>query len=168
MYVRAHTHIHTRMRVHTYIYTHTHLSQVGAHGTGARIPPVDEQVVSMRLVTPGVGPLTLSQEQEPELFNLAKVGLGALGVVSQVWICGLTDECALGAYDRASQILMLLCACGPLCTVWEQGGSGFVWGLCGTADPCVWQSCADKKHVDSLSRSQHSVFNLFSDLPPLV
>mmetsp|Transcript_27300 Transcript_27300/g.73788 ORF Transcript_27300/g.73788 Transcript_27300/m.73788 type:complete len:638 (+) Transcript_27300:122-2035(+) len=57
--------------------------QVGAHGTGARIPPVDDQVVSMRLVTPGVGALTLSKAQEPELFNLAKVGLGALGVVSQ-------------------------------------------------------------------------------------
>eukprot|EP00967_Tisochrysis_lutea_P095379 scaffold139040_cov19-Tisochrysis_lutea.AAC.2 len=37
----------------------------------------------MRLVTPGVGALTLSKAQEPELFNLAKVGLGALGVVSQ-------------------------------------------------------------------------------------
>lgn len=57
---------------------------MGAHGTGARIPPVDEQVVSMRLVSPGIGPLTLSSTQEPELFNLAKVGLGALGVISQV------------------------------------------------------------------------------------
>ncbi len=43
----------------------------------------------MRLVTPGVGALTLSKNQEPELFNLAKVGLGALGVVSQVsWMRG--------------------------------------------------------------------------------
>ena len=28
-------------------------TQVSAHGTGARVPPVDEQVVALRLVTPG-------------------------------------------------------------------------------------------------------------------
>ena len=35
--------------------------QVGAHGTGASIPPVDEQVVSMKLVTPALGTLELSR-----------------------------------------------------------------------------------------------------------
>lgn len=35
--------------------------QVGAHGTGARIPPVDEQVVAMKLVTPARGTLVLSE-----------------------------------------------------------------------------------------------------------
>lgn len=44
-------------------------SQVGAHGTGARIPPFDEQVVGLRLVTPGLGALNLSNEEEPELFR---------------------------------------------------------------------------------------------------
>lgn len=34
--------------------------QVGAHGTGASIPPVDEQVVAMKLVTPACGTLELS------------------------------------------------------------------------------------------------------------
>ncbi len=58
--------------------------QVSAHGSGAQIPPVDEFVVGMKLITPGQGTLTLSQEDNPELFNLAKVGLGALGVVSEV------------------------------------------------------------------------------------
>lgn len=41
-------------------------------------------MVSLRLVTPGMGTLALSKESEPELFALAKLGLGALGVVSQV------------------------------------------------------------------------------------
>jgi hypothetical protein len=65
---------------------------VGAHGTGACLPPVEEQVVGLRLLTPGLGALNLSKENEAELFQLAKVGLGALGVVSQVrwrvrWLC---------------------------------------------------------------------------------
>ncbi|GLC43145.1 hypothetical protein PLESTM_001435600 [Pleodorina starrii] len=59
------------------------ITQVGAHGTGPRIPPVDEQVVSMRLTTPGLGSLELSDSEEPELFRLARVGLGSLGVMTQ-------------------------------------------------------------------------------------
>lgn len=59
-------------------------TQVGAHGTGARIPPVDEQVVAMRLITPGQGPMELSDALNPELFQMAKQGLGALGIVSEV------------------------------------------------------------------------------------
>ena len=58
--------------------------QVGAHGTGAAVPPVDEQVVRLRLHTPALGALELSEASNPRLFRLAKVGLGALGVVSEV------------------------------------------------------------------------------------
>ena len=36
-------------------------TQVGSHGSGATIPPVDEQVVSMKLVTPARGSLELSK-----------------------------------------------------------------------------------------------------------
>lgn len=59
-------------------------TQVSAHGTGATIPPVDEQVVSMKLVTPALGTIELSRTQDPELFDLARVGLGCLGVVAEV------------------------------------------------------------------------------------
>ncbi|KAF5747957.1 L-galactono-1 4-lactone dehydrogenase mitochondrial-like isoform X1 [Tripterygium wilfordii] len=58
--------------------------QVGAHGTGARLPPIDEQVVSMKLVTPAKGTIEISKENNPELFYLARVGLGGLGVVAEV------------------------------------------------------------------------------------
>lgn len=57
---------------------------VGAHGTGARLPTVDDTVVRMKLITPSRGTIELSRTQEPELFALAKVGLGALGVVCEV------------------------------------------------------------------------------------
>ena len=60
--------------------------QVGAHGTGAGVPPVDEQVVRLVLHTPALGALELSEEKNPKLFYLAKVGLGWLGVVSEVTI----------------------------------------------------------------------------------
>ncbi|TVU50823.1 hypothetical protein EJB05_02214, partial [Eragrostis curvula] len=59
-------------------------TQVGAHGTGARLPPVDEQVISMKLVTPAKGTIELSREKDPELFYLARCGLGGLGVVAEV------------------------------------------------------------------------------------
>ncbi|KAK3446591.1 hypothetical protein EUGRSUZ_A02267 [Eucalyptus grandis] len=58
--------------------------QVGAHGTGARLPPIDEQVTSMKLVTPAKGTIEVSKEKDPELFYLARCGLGALGVVAEV------------------------------------------------------------------------------------
>ncbi|KAK9918259.1 hypothetical protein WJX75_002661 [Coccomyxa subellipsoidea] len=59
-------------------------TQVSAHGTGATIPTVDEFVVGLKLVTPGKGTITLSRNEDPELFKLANVGLGALGIVSEV------------------------------------------------------------------------------------
>ena len=60
-------------------------TQVGAHGTGAGLPPVDEQVVALKLVTPGRGTLALSADDpDPSLFRLARCGLGGLGVVSEV------------------------------------------------------------------------------------
>lgn len=60
-------------------------TQTAAHGTGARIPTVDEMITRMTLVTPGRGTLELAEAgPEAELFRWARVGLGALGVVSEV------------------------------------------------------------------------------------
>ena len=59
-------------------------TQIGAHGTGANIPSVDDSVVELKMVTPAQGTLVLSEDRNPELFKLAKVGLGCLGVVTEV------------------------------------------------------------------------------------
>jgi L-galactono-1,4-lactone dehydrogenase len=65
-------------------------TQAGCHGTGASLPPVEEQLVSIKLVTPAKGTLLLDAESNnPELFHLAKVGLGALGVVAEVTLQGV-------------------------------------------------------------------------------
>lgn len=59
-------------------------TQAGAHGTGSSLPPVEEQVVAMTVVTPGLGTVELSASKSPEWFRLAKVGLGCFGVVTQL------------------------------------------------------------------------------------
>ena len=56
---------------------------VGAHGTGARIAPVDHYVTKLKLVTPAKGTIELTEE-DGDLFHMAKVGLGCLGVVAEV------------------------------------------------------------------------------------
>ena len=41
-------------------------------------------ITRMRLVTPALGTLEISETQNSSLFRFAKVGLGTLGVVSEV------------------------------------------------------------------------------------
>lgn len=62
--------------------------QVGAHGTGRLIAPVDEYVTKLKMVTPGKGTVVLTKEGNGRLFELARVGLGCLGVVTEI-----TMEC---------------------------------------------------------------------------
>ena len=62
--------------------------QVGAHGTGRLIAPVDEYVTKIKMVTPGKGTVVLTKEEHGRLFELARVGLGCLGVVIEI-----TMEC---------------------------------------------------------------------------
>lgn len=56
---------------------------VGAHGTGRTVAPVDHYVTRLKIVTPGRGTITLTPE-DGDIFHLAKVGLGCLGVVVEV------------------------------------------------------------------------------------
>ena len=41
-------------------------------------------MVAFKLVTPGKGTIEVTPESDPELFKIARVGLGAFGVVSEV------------------------------------------------------------------------------------
>jgi len=63
-------------------------TQIGAHGTGKDIAPVDHYVTKMKIVTPGKGAITLSKEKDGRLFELARLALGCLGVVVEI-----TMEC---------------------------------------------------------------------------
>jgi L-gulonolactone oxidase len=54
------------------------------HGTGRTFPNLSTQVVGLRLVTADGDVRELSAEQDSKAFLAARVGLGALGVISRV------------------------------------------------------------------------------------
>lgn len=56
------------------------------HGTGAKIPALHGDVTGLRLVTPSGQVIDADAEKNPEIFQAARVSLGALGVISQVRI----------------------------------------------------------------------------------
>ncbi|SNS79097.1 D-arabinono-1,4-lactone oxidase [Sphingopyxis indica] len=56
----------------------------GTHGTGRGIPAVHGSVIAMRLATPSGEVIDCDATTRPEIFNAARVGVGAFGVVTQV------------------------------------------------------------------------------------
>ena len=54
------------------------------HGTGAKITGIAGQVAAMRLVNGQGEIIHINSQENPELLNVAKVGVGALGIVTQV------------------------------------------------------------------------------------
>ena len=58
----------------------------GTHGPGIRFANLSSRVVGMRLITGGGEVVDCSATAEPELFSAARVGLGALGMLSTVTI----------------------------------------------------------------------------------
>ncbi|GEL99550.1 D-arabinono-1,4-lactone oxidase [Cellulomonas terrae] len=56
----------------------------GTHGTGATLGGLATQVVGARLVTATGAVVETSPTQQPELFELARLGLGSVGVLAAV------------------------------------------------------------------------------------
>jgi FAD/FMN-containing dehydrogenase len=56
----------------------------GTHGTGARLGGLASQVEALELILADGSLVTCSASSRPELFAAARVGLGALGVISTV------------------------------------------------------------------------------------
>ncbi|QFZ16085.1 D-arabinono-1,4-lactone oxidase [Saccharothrix syringae] len=56
----------------------------GTHGTGAALGGLATQVAALELVLADGTTARCSAEQDPDLFHAARVGLGALGVISTV------------------------------------------------------------------------------------
>lgn len=56
----------------------------GTHGTGAKLGGMATQIVALDLVLADGSPVACSATERPELFQAARLGLGALGVISTV------------------------------------------------------------------------------------
>lgn len=56
----------------------------GTHGTGRGIQAMHGAIVAMRLATPSGEIIDCDAANRPDVFNAARVGLGAFGVVTQV------------------------------------------------------------------------------------
>lgn len=75
----------------------------GTHGTGGRFGGIATQVCAVELMTAGGELVQCSREENAELFDAARIGLGALGVITRV-----TLECvpafALRAVEEPSTL----------------------------------------------------------------
>ncbi|WP_139957350.1 D-arabinono-1,4-lactone oxidase [Flavicella sediminum] len=56
----------------------------GTHGTGLQFGAIDQQIVSMELITAAGETIKTSQSENPEIFKAARVSLGALGIISKI------------------------------------------------------------------------------------
>jgi L-galactono-1,4-lactone dehydrogenase len=61
-------------------------SQVGSHGTGVTIAPIDHYVTALTIVTPNNGTIVMTERSHGSMFHLTKVGLGCLGIVVELSI----------------------------------------------------------------------------------
>lgn len=59
-------------------------TSTSTHGTGATLTGLAGQIIGLRLVTGDGSVVSCSATEEPEVFHCARVGLGALGIVSTV------------------------------------------------------------------------------------
>ncbi|GGV46662.1 FAD-linked oxidoreductase [Streptomyces longisporoflavus] len=56
----------------------------GTHGTGRESASISAQIVALELVTADGTVLACSEKENPEVFAAARIGLGALGVISAI------------------------------------------------------------------------------------
>lgn len=56
----------------------------GTHGTGTALPCLAAEVVALRLMTADGGIVAASPVEEPELFEAARLGLGAVGILLEL------------------------------------------------------------------------------------
>jgi len=59
-------------------------TSTATHGTGVEFPNVSANIVGLEIVTGDGTVLRADEQHEPELLRVARVGLGALGIVTEV------------------------------------------------------------------------------------
>jgi FAD-linked oxidoreductase len=87
----------------------------GTHGTGAEFGGLATQVRALQLVTPSGELLTCDASRHPEVFSAARIGLGALGVVTAVTLQAV-PAFALRAVEGPGTLTAALDGFEPLMT----------------------------------------------------
>ncbi|MGW0208755.1 D-arabinono-1,4-lactone oxidase [Streptomyces sp. NPDC003233] len=59
-------------------------TSTGTHGTGRESASIAAQITALELVTADGSVLTCSEKENPEVFAAARIGLGALGIVTAI------------------------------------------------------------------------------------
>lgn len=75
----------------------------GTHGTGGRFGCLSTFVTALALVTAAGRVVQCSPDRHPEIFAAARVGLGVLGVITEVTL-RCTDAFVLRAYERPARL----------------------------------------------------------------
>src|SRR5205823_7053870 len=61
-------------------------TSTATHGTGTAFGNISSRIVGLRLVTADGSIVECSSDENPDVFEVARVGLGALGVLSTVTV----------------------------------------------------------------------------------
>jgi L-gulonolactone oxidase len=147
----------------------------GTHGSGARFGILATQVVALRLVTGRGDVLSLSQRESPDLFRAAVVGLGALGIVTEVTLqCvdrfRLLERARPEPLDAVLEQLPEMVDEAPYFKIWWLPHTGMtrVW----TAEPTDRPVRTDRRleRVDELANAHlfGPLLDLGARLPPAV
>jgi len=79
----------------------------GTHGTGAKLGCLSTFVAGLTLVTGTGEVITCSADQHPDIFHAARVGVGALGVISEVTL-RCVEAFTLRADERPARLVDVL------------------------------------------------------------
>ena len=79
----------------------------GTHGTGLSVPGLAAGVRALRLVLADGSLVSCSATQEPDLFQAARLGLGALGIVTEITVA-VVPAFLLHAVEKPEPLLELL------------------------------------------------------------
>jgi L-gulonolactone oxidase len=79
----------------------------GTHGTGLRVPGLSAGIRALRLVLADGSVVSCSPTEEPDLFQAARLGLGALGIVTEVTVA-VVPAFLLHAVEKPEPLLDLL------------------------------------------------------------
>ncbi|WP_240138510.1 D-arabinono-1,4-lactone oxidase [Streptomyces sp. MUM 178J] len=90
-------------------------TSTGTHGTGRESASISAQITALELVTGDGSPLRCSAEEHPDVFAAARIGLGALGVLSTITFAVepvflLTAREEPMGFDRVAAEFDALCA----------------------------------------------------------